>query len=93
MNPILSKPTAVTFFSEKLAQPYHKHCPLCEDSILNPEQDNRTPIFIFLDMDGPMIRDICNPQFQAEMYPTRMKLSTNLLSKEDCEQAAKVIKV
>lgn len=73
MNPI-STPTAVTFSSEELIQPYHKHCPLCEDSIVNPEQDDRIPIIIFLDMDGPMIPDRCNPDFYEEMYRTRSEL-------------------
>lgn len=52
-----SRQTAVTFFSKKIERPYHEHCPLCIDSMVYPEKDNRPPAFIFLDMDGVLMGD------------------------------------
>lgn len=43
--------------SQETEKPYHKHCPLCVDSMVHPEDDNRTPAIIFLDMDEVMIAD------------------------------------
>ena len=68
-----SRQTSVTFFSEKIEKPYHEHCPLCIDSMVYPEQSNRTPIIIFLDMDGAMIGDRASSPLKDEI---RLTLST-----------------
>jgi hypothetical protein len=47
-----SRPSVVTFVSNGTERPDYKHCPLCIESMVYPEQDAREPVFIFLDVDG-----------------------------------------
>lgn len=58
------------------------HCPFCIDSLLHPQNDPRSPAFIFLDMDGVMICGRKMPDFHErmsklffQMYPGESHIS------------------
>lgn len=62
--------TSVKFFPDTIKRPDHPHCPLCIDSMIHPEQDERPPTFIFLDMDGVMLSGRGTPKYHKKMSKT-----------------------
>ena len=67
-------PSAVTWSPNVTEEWRPKHCPLCNYSMLYPEQDNKKPALIFLDIDGVLIEQWRSSELDDQIRSTKKQL-------------------
>jgi len=76
--------SAVAFRGEDEEKPEHAHCPQCVDAMVHPEDDDREPAIIFLDMDGVMINPWTYASFDENILSTINSLFPDLEDYQRC---------